>query len=150
MFLACADWENIAEDEASQDEDSKPKSANGPSRVVTFGSNVQLKREAKADIKPAASCQSFMDYCKSSDEVEWKEPEPRLAALDIDSMMKKFSPSNRKRKNSKNNSAAGLGQKRSSPSTSKNASPSGQKRAYQFSSAADLFKRTTLTKKDLC
>lgn len=149
MFLACADWENIAEDEASYDEDSKPKSANGPSRVVTFGSNVQLKREAKADLKTAA-CQSFMDYCKSSGEVEWKEPEPRPAALDIDSMMKKFSPSNRKRKNSKTNGTATVGQKRSSPSTSKNASPSGQKRAYQFSSAVDLFKRTDLTKKAIC
>jgi hypothetical protein len=118
--------------------------------VSSFGSNVQLKREAKANLKPAASCQSFMDYCKSSDQVEWKEPEPRPAALDIDSMMKKFSPSNRKRKNSKSNSAAGVGQKRSSPSTSKNASPSGQKRAYQFSSAADLFKRTTPAKKAIC
>ena len=65
-------------------------------------------------------------------------------------MMKKVSPSYLKRRNSKRNAAACVGQKRSSPSTSKNASPSGQKRAYQFSNAADLFKRTTPAKKAIC
>ena len=49
MFLACADWEKIVEDEKAL-EDSAPKSATGP-RVSSFPSMNQLKREVKANLK---------------------------------------------------------------------------------------------------
>lgn len=93
MFLACADWEKIVEDEKAQlDSDSvtsnKAHSATGP-RVCGFPANMQLKREVKADLKVQKnSCSSFEAYCKDSSEIEWKEPVAK-PSLDIDSMMKK-------------------------------------------------------------
>lgn len=49
MFLACADWEKIVEDEKAH-EDPSPKSATGP-RVSSFSEMNQLKREVKANLK---------------------------------------------------------------------------------------------------
>ena len=49
MFLACADWEKIVEDEKAH-EDSGPKSATGP-RCSSFPTMNQLKREVKANLK---------------------------------------------------------------------------------------------------
>lgn len=48
MFLACADWEKIVEDE--KETIAEPKSADGP-RTVCFPASTQLKREAKASRK---------------------------------------------------------------------------------------------------
>lgn len=62
MFLACADWEKIVEDE--KETIAEPKSADGP-RTVCFPASTQLKREAKANRKSTeAQCTSFADYCK--------------------------------------------------------------------------------------
>lgn len=62
MFLACADWEKIVEDEKAQ-EDNLAKSVTGP-RVSSFPATSQLKREVKANLKEMNEpvCGSFENY----------------------------------------------------------------------------------------
>ena len=50
MFLACADWEKIVEDEKAQEDTNSPKSATTP-RVSGFPAINQLKREVEANLK---------------------------------------------------------------------------------------------------
>jgi hypothetical protein len=62
MFMACADWEKIVEDEKRAT--AEPESTDG-SRINL------LKREAKAENKRTKSkCVSFAAYCKESNDSE--------------------------------------------------------------------------------